>query len=246
MAGLPGLSKIPILGKLFGGKRKEIKQKDLIFSITPRLIRKLDVSGTNQGAIWLNAQTVPGGGSSDTQPGRNPGDRQARPKAGANRIMIGPTNRNIPVNSFAHFTIRTTSSVDISTLNVSGSVDGPKATIEELKTDFVKGGAKVFKNFSENSFDIGISNLGKGSRSVLAGQIKVKFHEKGSYVIKIDSSNAVGKDGKNVELEVVPAEVTITDGSKKPDPRRREGEKKDDGRGDDRRESRNEKIKERE
>lgn len=249
IAGLPGFSKIPILGKLFGGKRKDVKQKDLIFSITPRVIRKLDVSGPNQEAIWLNAQLGPGGETGGTPPGRTPEDRGGRPQAGANRVMIGPTNRTLPVNSFAHFTIRTTSSVDISTLNVSGSVDGPKATIEELKTDFVKGGAKVFKNFSDNSFDIGISNLGKGSRSVLAGQIKVKFLEKGSYVIRIDSSNALGKDGKNIELESVAAEVKITEGSKKPnDPRRNERDRRDDGRGGDderRREGGDKKIKER-
>jgi general secretion pathway protein D len=244
LAGLPGFSKIPLLGKLFGGTRKEIKQKDLIFSITPRVIRKLDVSGSNQQAIWLNAQTTPGG-SSDIQPGRSPGDRESKPQASANRIMIAPTNRTIPVNSFAHFTIRANSSVDISTLNVSGSVEGPKAAIQELKTDIQKGGAKVFKNFSDNSFDIGVSNMGVGSRNSILGQVKVKFLQKGTYIIKIDSTNATTKDGKNIEFETITAEIKVTDGSNRPeDQRRKEGEVPDAGRRDDRR-SEDEKIKER-
>ncbi len=226
VTGLPFLSKIPLLGKLFSRNTKDRKQKDLIFSITPRVIRKLDVGGGKQATIWTNVHTVPGGGSVD--PGRGPDDRKTGRQAAANRITISPGNRKAAVNSSARFTLRVNSSVDIASLNVSGSVDGPKAIIEEVKTDFLKGSVKVFKNFSGNSFDIGLSNLDKRSRSSIIGQVKVKFLEKGNYVLKIDNTTAMTRDGKAVEYEALPAKIEVNGGTRGPQPRRRdEGERKD-------------------
>lgn len=220
IVGFPILGKIPLIGKLFGRTTKDIKQKDLIFSITPRVIRKLDVSGANQQPIWTNAQTTPGGARPSE---RGPDEGSVRGRAGGNRIMIAPTRRTIPANSFAHFTIRANSTSAISSLSISGSVDGPKATIEELKTDFLKGSVKVFKNYSGNSFDIGLSNLDSASKSSLIGQLKIKFHEKGTYVLRIDNTNALTKDGKQVEFQVFPANITVNGGS-----RPRADERKDD------------------
>lgn len=221
--GFPGLSKIPLLGNLFGSTKNEIKQKDLIFSITPRVIRRLDVSAADQGAIWTNMQSTPG---SETSPGvRGPDDRETGRRTGGNRIMIAPTNRKIPVNSFAHFTIRVNSTTSLTSLSVSGSVDGPKATIEELKTDFLKGSVKVFKNFSGNSFDIGLSNIDQASRSSLIGQLKIKFHEKGTYVLQLDNVNAQSQDGKPVEFETYKADIVVDESGgtgDRPQPRRKD------------------------
>ena len=226
--GLYGLSKIPILGKLFSRNTKDIKQKDLIFSITPRVIRKLDVGGAQQGTIWTNVQSTPGA-AGNVDPGRGPDDRRPGRQAGGNRIMISPTNRKAVVNGVASFTVRMNSSVKIASLNVSGSIDGPKAAIEEVKTDFIKGSVKVFKNFSGNSFDIGLSNLDSASRSSLIGQIKIKFLEKGKYILQIDNMTGMTKDGKAVEFESMPANIDVNGGEKRkrePLPRRDEGDRR--------------------
>jgi general secretion pathway protein D len=43
LEGIPGLSDIPIVGRLFGHTRKETKQTDIVLMLTPRIVRVLDL-----------------------------------------------------------------------------------------------------------------------------------------------------------------------------------------------------------
>jgi general secretion pathway protein D len=43
LEGVPGLSDIPIVGRLFGHTRKETKQTDIVLMLTPRIVRVLDL-----------------------------------------------------------------------------------------------------------------------------------------------------------------------------------------------------------
>jgi general secretion pathway protein D len=44
LVGIPGLSDIPVVGRLFGRSRKEARQTDVVLMLTPRIIRVLDLS----------------------------------------------------------------------------------------------------------------------------------------------------------------------------------------------------------
>jgi general secretion pathway protein D len=44
LAGLPGLSDIPLIGRLFASNRKETRQTDIILTLTPHIVRVLDLS----------------------------------------------------------------------------------------------------------------------------------------------------------------------------------------------------------
>jgi general secretion pathway protein D len=44
LEGIPGLSDIPIIGRLFGHSRKETKQTDIVLMLTPRIVRVLDLA----------------------------------------------------------------------------------------------------------------------------------------------------------------------------------------------------------
>jgi general secretion pathway protein D len=44
MAGLPGLSDLPLIGKLFGNTRKEAHESDIVLTLTPHIVRVLDLS----------------------------------------------------------------------------------------------------------------------------------------------------------------------------------------------------------
>ena len=44
LEGIPGLSDIPIVGRLFGHTRSETKQTDIVLMLTPRIVRVLDLS----------------------------------------------------------------------------------------------------------------------------------------------------------------------------------------------------------
>ncbi|MGH9332684.1 MAG: secretin N-terminal domain-containing protein [Vicinamibacteria bacterium] len=42
--GTPGLASIPVLGRLFAANHKEVKQSDIVLMMTPRIIRRADLS----------------------------------------------------------------------------------------------------------------------------------------------------------------------------------------------------------
>jgi general secretion pathway protein D len=44
MTGLPGLSDLPLIGHLFGNNRKEAHESDIILTLTPHIVRVLDLS----------------------------------------------------------------------------------------------------------------------------------------------------------------------------------------------------------
>jgi len=44
LAGVPGLSDIPILGRLFAHSRRETQETDIILTLTPRIVRVLDLT----------------------------------------------------------------------------------------------------------------------------------------------------------------------------------------------------------
>lgn len=42
--GTPGLASIPVLGRLFAANKKEVKESDIVLMMTPRIVRKSDLS----------------------------------------------------------------------------------------------------------------------------------------------------------------------------------------------------------
>ena len=101
--GIPFLDKIPLLGKLFGSSEKTISQTDLIFSITPKIIRKTPISARDIETIWGGARTPAGGmtpprrsGGLGRMSGPDPGERQ---QPGDHR----PGPGHIPVNADSLF-----------------------------------------------------------------------------------------------------------------------------------------------
>ncbi|MCP4157570.1 MAG: type II and III secretion system protein, partial [bacterium] len=218
MKGIPLLSKIPVLGKLFGSTTKGSVQTDLIFSITPRIIRKIDITEQDKGAIWLNTnQSV--GATNASKPGNTPkgpgGPDERKPNArkrgGKNSVIIAPRKRKIPVNSVSYFTIRLNAGQDISSLAVGGSISGAKAEIQQLKVDYFGGkdDVKTMKNSSGDSFDLGYSFTGKPIKNSILAQLKIKFLEKGQYTISISNASGMSKDGKSVDLTTNSAEVEV-------------------------------------
>lgn len=47
LSGVPGLSDLPVLGRLFGHNRKETQETDIILTLTPRIVRVLDLTETD-------------------------------------------------------------------------------------------------------------------------------------------------------------------------------------------------------
>jgi general secretion pathway protein D len=65
LAGVPGLSDIPLVGRLFAKNRKETLQTDIILTITPRIVRTLDLTEADLRPFRLGRS---GGGGATAAP----------------------------------------------------------------------------------------------------------------------------------------------------------------------------------
>ncbi|MGD2085291.1 MAG: tetratricopeptide repeat protein [Candidatus Aminicenantes bacterium] len=206
--GIPALSRLPILGKLFGASGKEVKETDLIFSITPRIIRQVDITAADKETIWADVEAAPQGSIRAPEAGRRP-PGPSRP--GADSVIISPAKRRLPVNSTSIFTLRVNTRAKLASLSISGSVSGGEANIEEAKTDNFFGGQKVqvLANTSGTSFDLGYT-FPDSLRSIgVVAQLRIKFSEKGNYTINLGSISAMSTDRQSVDLTGTTAEIEV-------------------------------------
>jgi general secretion pathway protein D len=207
--GIQGLAKIPLLGRLFGSSEKTISQTDLIFSITPKIIRKTPISAQDVEPIWGGSEPA---GSTMAPPPSAEEDDPAQEEAPVknNLVTIAPAQANIPVNSDTYFSLRVQADAPLASLSLNGSVDGGNCEISEIKTDSLnEKDVQILKNISGNQFDIGLS-FSKNSGPILAAsyiQLKIKFTSKGKYVLNIGNVNAY--DSKRNRVDIAPASCSI-------------------------------------
>lgn len=206
--GLPALSKIPIIGALFGSKGKNIKQTDLIFSITPRVVRKMAITPHDKKTIWSDVQENTGGGGPSAAAAPPPGGRSQHQRGG-NRIQITPVKRRFPAGRASFFSIRLNSTKDIASVSVSGTVSGGDAVIQDLKPGSFGSKVDVYKNVSDTSFTLGFTFQGKGVRNTNLAQLKVMFKTEGDYTINVNAVSAMTKDNQPIDLQGSTAEIEI-------------------------------------
>jgi general secretion pathway protein D len=213
--GIAFLNKIPLLGKLFGSSEKTISQTDLIFSITPKIIRKTPISARDVEPIWGGSEPAGGGMISaevgvGVGPGGVPTQGEEIPISSNNLLTISPDQASIPVNSDANFSLRVQAETPLASLSINGAVNGGNCEITEINTDSLnENDVKVLKNISGNQFDIGLS-FSKSSVPVLAAsliQLKIKFTRKGKYILSIGNINAY--DAKRSRVEITPASCPV-------------------------------------
>ncbi len=186
--GIPFLSKLPIIGRLFGSSEDTIRQTDIIFSITPRFIRVVSADKESRSTIWSNYNQS--GNPSKNNSNKLENGRKINPMAPRmkNSISITPGRIRVKENTSTMFSIRISSGSDVSTLSISGNIEGGRSVIEELNTDSIKDDkVKILKNHSGSTFDIGFSFFDRPVRSGNLVRFKVKFLEKGEYKIKFSN-----------------------------------------------------------
>ncbi len=54
--GIPGLSDIPVIGRLFSKKRTETQQTDIVMTLTPHIIRRADITEDDLVPIWVGTE----------------------------------------------------------------------------------------------------------------------------------------------------------------------------------------------
>lgn len=56
LSGVPGLSSIPILKRLFGSTESEIRQTDIVLTLTPHIIRFPNITERDMEALWIGRE----------------------------------------------------------------------------------------------------------------------------------------------------------------------------------------------
>jgi len=87
LAGLPGLSDIPLVGRLFARNRKESTQTDIILTLTPHIVRTLEVTEADLRPFRLGR----GGSDGGVTPVERPGIQQPPRDPPAGGVMPGGT-----------------------------------------------------------------------------------------------------------------------------------------------------------
>ncbi len=55
--GIPGLSDIPVIGRLFGRKSDQVQRTDIVLTLTPHIIRRADITAADLLPIWVGTET---------------------------------------------------------------------------------------------------------------------------------------------------------------------------------------------
>lgn len=98
-SGIPGLSDIPVIGRLFSNKRTELNRTDLVLTMTPHIIRTPDITEEDLLPIWVGTEaniTFRGGSPRVESEVEGPFDEGASGDAERIREMIRRRIQNLP------------------------------------------------------------------------------------------------------------------------------------------------------
>jgi general secretion pathway protein D len=101
MAGVPGLSDLPMIGRLFANNRKETQQTDIVLTLTPHIVRVLDLSESDLRPFRLG-RDLGGAGAAEPAPVPRevqPRDREFEPTPSA-PTPPGPSGVREPATAF--------------------------------------------------------------------------------------------------------------------------------------------------
>ncbi len=231
LSGVPGLSKLPIIGLLFASDSKKVNQTDLIFSITPRLIRRAPVASADQETIWSGTPQAAGGAA---QPAAPPSGRPAEPvteadggeeeapadeqapsteTASAAILTVSPRETRVPLNAEAYLVLQLRSRAPLASLSLSGSIQGENCQIVDVKSDGLnENEVKVLKNASGSRFDAGYTFVRPDesrATSLPLLQLRVKFLAKGRYTLAIDQCSGFDSRRGALPIRAVGASIEV-------------------------------------
>jgi general secretion pathway protein D len=90
LSGVPGLSDIPVIGRLFAFNRTQVQETDIILTLTPHIVRVLDLTDADVRAFKVGRD---GGAAA---PLEVPGPPAARPPANDDAPAAAPVLRPVP------------------------------------------------------------------------------------------------------------------------------------------------------
>ena len=96
LSGMPGLSDIPVIGRLFAYNHMQTQETDIILTLTPRIVRVLDLSAEDLRAVPRRPRR-----RRHRRPRRADADRAAAARPAPNRPSRRPPGRRPPARRAA-------------------------------------------------------------------------------------------------------------------------------------------------
>jgi len=172
MAGIPGLSQIPILKYLFGTEHTDKRQNEIIFLLVPHIVRAQELTPFNERAIDMGTSNVidlrmtsamPQAGAPVTVPAGVP---QGAPQPGAPTAPVQPTT---PPSS------------------------GPGPSPVTLKLDVPQPQANVGSM-------VAVNVVLNGGQNIYSVPMQLSYDPKALELVDVENGNFLGQDGQSVAL----------------------------------------------
>ncbi len=227
LSGIAGLKSIPIIGALFSNTDQAIRQSDVILTITPYIVRKVEVRAEDKKPVWVGPEGVSGeraGGvlpeapmMQRVPPTETPATAR-RVETGRNRISLSPQNPEVALSRPFNVTLVLSTQEEISNLSLSISFDPGVLRMN----DVIKGalinqlGADVpfLKNIDNSSGvctigfsspEIGRGLKGSGIIAILAFQPVTK----GESIVSVTDITANDSGGRSLSFETGQSRVIV-------------------------------------
>lgn len=229
LSGIAGLKSIPIIGALFSTTDQRIQQSDVILTITPYIVRKVEVRAEDKKPVWVGPEGVSGERAGGVLPEAQPMTQRAMPaetpamtarrvETGRNRISFSPQNPEVALNRPFNITLVLSTQEEVANLSVNISFNPEVIRMN----DVIKGalvnqlGADVpfLKNIDNSSGvctigfsspEIGRGLKGSGIIAVLAFQPMTK----GESIVSVTDITAHDPGGRNLSFEAGQSRVTV-------------------------------------
>jgi general secretion pathway protein D len=226
VGGITGLKDIPLLGNLFGATKRQIEQTDVVLTITPHIIRAIEVSEEDAKPLWVdpdNLSGVTGAGAAAAAAGReelamaeNAEEPREPENSGASSVYLSPASFEAPREREFRMNVELSSEKEIGNCSLVLTFD-PR--VLKLK-DVLEGGGlrqlgeKVpfLKNISGGTCTIGFSSPPGGAGFKGRGVLAVLVFQAvgpGQTSLGFTSATAGSPMGQAILLETGEASVNI-------------------------------------
>ncbi len=133
VGGITGLKDIPLLGVLFSATKKQIEQTDLIMTITPHIIRPIEITEEDTKPLWVDPDNLSGvtgaGGAAGAVPteARDAAGEAGEPSepedTGASTVFLSPASFEAPRDREFRMNVELSSDAEIGNASLVLSFD---------------------------------------------------------------------------------------------------------------------------
>jgi len=226
--GIPGLKDIPGLGRLFGAEDTTLDQSDVIMTITPYIIRTLQLGPDDTKPIWLDVDTAapPAGGVLADEEGlRDPEaldaqlsqQRRRAAESATNLVSLSPATLEARAGSDFRMAVNVRSGQEIGAMSVTINYNPRLVSLKDVSesglTRQLGGKAPFLKNIDNASGICTIGFTAEGEKGFKGGGVLalLQFEAKsvGEANISVAVPSAMAGNGSPVSFQTTDARVLV-------------------------------------